>query len=67
MSLQAAQRPGEKHSWAESHLFPAAVAHLPDGGIDKAQGLSSCQVQKVKAVIKPREGLWVSRPKVTGY
>lgn len=35
------------------HLFPAAVAYLPDGGIDQAQGLPSCQVQKVKAVIKP--------------
>lgn len=66
MSLEVAQCPGERHSWAESHLFPAAVADLPDGGIDEAQGLPFCQVQKVKAVIKPRKGLWVVRPKVTG-
>lgn len=59
------QCPGEMNSWAESHLLPPAGADLPNGGIDRAQGLPSCEVQKVKGVIKPREGLWV-RPKVTG-
>lgn len=60
------QCPGEMNSWAESHLLPPAGADLPNGGIDRAQGLPSCEVQKVKGVIKPRKGLWVLRPKVTG-
>lgn len=68
MSPQAAQHPGE--TWAGAgisqagpHLLPAAVAELPNGGIDRAQGLPSSQVQKVKGVIKPRKGLWVLKTK----